>query len=139
MKHAHSAGIIIYYQGEDQPEYLLLQYAAGHWDFAKGHLEKGETSEQAALRELKEETGLTSSIMPGFQESFSYWLTDRDTGERVHKTVTFFVGQSTQKEVTVSCEHQGYIWLGYHAAIKQLTYANARQLLEKVNVFIEQQ
>lgn len=136
MKYEHSAGIVVFYKDEDQVEYLLLHYAAGHWDFAKGHLEEGETKEQAAHRELFEESGLKATLIPNFEESFSYWLTDRTTHERVHKTVTFYLGQTFNKQVTLSHEHQGYKWLPYHEAIKHLTYGNARILLEKVHQFL---
>lgn len=137
MKYENSAGIVVFYKDDDQIEYLLLHYAAGHWDFAKGHIEKGETAEQAAHRELFEEAGLTATLVPGFEDSFSYWLTDRVTHERVHKTVVFFVGQITSKKVTLSDEHQGYKWLPYHEAMKYLTYGNARVLLEKVHQFLD--
>ncbi|MFH1332713.1 MAG: NUDIX domain-containing protein, partial [archaeon] len=53
-----SAGVIVYNNGE----FLILQYTAGHWDFPKGHIEKGETERETALRELKEETGITDAF-----------------------------------------------------------------------------
>ena len=58
MKAVQSAGIVVYYQENKHIEYLVLQYAAGHWDFEKGHIETGETKEEAAKRELMEEAGL---------------------------------------------------------------------------------
>lgn len=136
MKYEKSAGIVVFYKDEDQVEYLLLHYAAGHWDFAKGHLEEGETNLQAAHRELREESGLTAQLVPDFEDAFSYWLTDRVTHERVHKTVTFYLGETKNKAVVLSHEHQGYKWLPYHEAIKHLTYGNARALLDKAHAFL---
>src|SRR5260221_14596308 len=94
MKLLFSAGIIVYRIEDDQIEYLLLQYNAGHWDFAKGKIEKGETKEEAALRELDEETGLSAEIQPTFEETFSYIFHDYDK-QLAQKTVYFFVGQAT--------------------------------------------
>jgi bis(5'-nucleosidyl)-tetraphosphatase len=113
----------------------LLHYAAGHWDFPKGHLEQGETKEQAAHRELKEETGLTAAITPEFQDLISYFFINHHKN-KAHKTVTFFTGETTTKEVTFSDEHQGYQWLPYEPALQKLTYDNAKEVLKKVNRFL---
>src|SRR5665647_371337 len=92
-----SAGIVVYYKDNDRIEYLVLQYGAGHWDFAKGKLEEGETKIDAAIRELQEETSLTGvDIKPGFEESLIYRFKDFK-GHMVEKTVHFFVGKLSQK------------------------------------------
>ena len=70
-----SAGVILFRPGKKR-EYLLLHYAAGHWDFPKGMLNKGEGSMAAALRELKEETSISKAkIMPGFKETIRFFYT----------------------------------------------------------------
>ena len=103
--------------------YLLLNYRRGYWDLPKGKLEKGETNLQAAIRELKEETGLGGEIHEGFEQSLSYMFKDPD-GDLVQKTVTFFVGKASTKEVILSYEHLSYKWLPYKEAVaKILTYA----------------
>ena len=107
----YSAGIIVYFEHKEKREYLLLHYQSGHWDFPKGHIEKGESKEQAALRELFEETGLKTEILPDFQDSFSYFHHLPKTKELAHKTVYFFVGKTDSKEVTLSHEHIGFAWL----------------------------
>src|SRR5690349_6587521 len=52
-----SAGFVLFRDSAEGPLYLLLDYGR-HWDYAKGHLEEGETAWQAAVRELREETGI---------------------------------------------------------------------------------
>ena len=135
MEHVHSAGIIVYRTINDIPEYLLLQYGAGHWDFAKGKMEQGETKEQAALRELQEETGLSARIEADFEESFSYIFHNYDK-KLAQKTVYFFVGPATTTAVTLSNEHIDYAWLPYKKALKQLTYDNAKKVLKKAHKYI---
>ena len=130
----HSAGIVLYTLVDGKREYLLMHYMSGHWDFAKGKIEPGETKEQAAHRELKEETGLTATIVPGFEESFAYMFKDR-SGELIHKTVDFFTGYTQEKKVTISREHQGYIWLPYKQAQARLTYKNAKEVLAHAEHF----
>ncbi|MEX0849389.1 MAG: NUDIX domain-containing protein [Candidatus Dependentiae bacterium] len=135
-----SAGLVLYYDCDGKPEnreFLLLHYATGHWDFAKGKIEKGETKHQAALRELDEETGLTADVFPGFEEQFSYWFRDQD-GQLINKTVYFFVACTNQKDVALSHEHIGFDWLPYEAALERLTYKNAQDMLRKVKMFLEE-
>jgi 8-oxo-dGTP pyrophosphatase MutT (NUDIX family) len=134
MKHIHSAGIIIY-RTTYTIEYLVLKYSAGHWDFAKGKMEDNETKEQAALRELLEETGLTTTIDEHFEETFSYIFNDYD-GEKAEKTVSFFLGQvPSSAAVTLSDEHSDYRWLSYEDARNLLTYDNAKDVLDKAHRF----
>ncbi len=74
MKQVDSAGIIVYCRVKNEVEYLLLHYSAGHWDFSKGKIEEGETKQQAALRELFEETGLHTIIQPNFTDRLNYFF-----------------------------------------------------------------
>lgn len=139
MKKEYSAGIIAYYIPKDnsgQPQYLTLHYGAGHWDFPKGHLEKGETEIEAALRELKEETNLEAMVNPDFEESLSYFFRNAK-GELINKKVTFFVGEVFTQQVSLSFEHQGFEWLPFNEAIKRLTFDNAKQILKNADTFLK--
>ena len=135
LKKEASAGIIVYCYEQGEIYYLLLLYTAGHWDFAKGHKEAGESKKEAALRELKEETGLSVSLDPGFEESITYNFVDYN-GIYTHKTVYFFVGIAKTTAVTLSDEHVDYAWLPYKDAVKKLTYTNAQVVLQKAHNFI---
>ncbi len=138
MKHEFSAGVIVYYEEmvNDQPvrEYLLLNYRRGYWDLPKGKLEGNETNLEAAVRELKEETNLVVDILPGFEQSLSYIY--KAEGELIQKEVTFFVGRSMTKDVTISYEHLSYKWLPLRDAINELTYPNAQQILALADHFV---
>jgi 8-oxo-dGTP pyrophosphatase MutT (NUDIX family) len=126
-----SAGFIVYRLGPaGTREYLLLDYGR-HWDFAKGHLEKGEDDRAAALRELREETGIADvSPAPGFHHEITYYFRDRKKG-LIRKTVVFFLGRTgaTDADIVLSDEHEGFKFLPFGAAIKETTYPNARQVL----------
>ena len=91
----HSAGVIIFHLKEDKPQYLLLHYPNGHWDYVKGNREKNETPQQTTLRECSEETGLKHiSFLPGFEETIHFYfkrgkeLVEKETIERVQKLFT---------------------------------------------------
>lgn len=135
MIEQQSAGIITFARKNHEQKYLILHYLSGHWDFPKGKLEAGETQDQAAHRELEEETGLTAEIIPGFQESLSYMFKER--GKLIKKTVTFFVGISEEQPIRLSREHTGYLWLPYEKAHEKLTYQNAKDLLQKAHEFLK--
>jgi len=136
MKFWFSAGIVVYYKRKERMEYLLLHYESGHWDFPKGGIEDGETKQQAAIRELKEETGLLVQIHEGFEHSFEYFFKDK-FGEFAKKKVYFFIGKSKTKRVELSFEHIAYEWLAFEDAYEKLTYENTKQLLQKVDKFLK--
>lgn len=125
--------------------YLLLQYQAGHWDLPKGHIEKGETLEDTVKREVKEETGLSNiKIVPGFKETIKYFF--RWEEKNIMKFVTFYVAETPHQskhgagqapEVKISKEHIGFIWLPYREALEKLTFKNAKDIIKKANIFLE--
>lgn len=140
MRREFSAGVVTYSidirNGAPIRMYLLLAYPRGYWDFAKGKLEAGEDSKDAAIRELQEETGLSVRFDEGFMEELYYKFTDPQR-TLVDKKVTFFLGEASSQEVTLSHEHKGYCWLPYEEACKKLTFLNARTLLTHAEEFLK--
>lgn len=132
MEHIYSAGIITYTNKNDHIEYLLLHYADGHWDFPKGKIESGETQQEAAQRELHEETSLTAQLDSNFEQSFSYIFLDQQK-KLTQKTVCFFIGKTINSTVQLSDEHTDFQWLTYQQALEVLTYDNAKNILKKAN------
>jgi len=105
-----------------------LRYPAGHWDLPKGNIEKGEEPIQTMVREVREETGIVDlRIIPGYEKKIEYFY--RRDGKKVHKTVVFFLAETSVEKVTISFEHQDYGWFDYADAIRTVTYPNARRLI----------
>ena len=141
-----SAGAVIFRETKKGRAYLLLQHedradaraakrVPGHWDFSKGHLEKGETGEDAARREIKEETKIViARFIPGFKETIRYFVKAGE--ERRLKFVVFFLAQTRGRKVALAMEHRGYAWLAYKDAHRRLTYANAKVVLKKAEYFL---
>jgi len=126
-----SAGMILF-RRTPEPNYLLLHYESGHWDFPKGHIESGEDPEETAKRELQEETGISEiHLLDGYKQALRYFF--RQKGIGIFKVVIFFLAETTQSEVTLSAEHVGFDWLPYDAALARLTFKNSRDLLIKAN------
>ena len=132
-RNERSAGFIVYHAPDHpggSPQYLLLDYAR-HWDFPKGHVDPNEEDLAAALRELREETGVGGShvrVAPGFRHEITYFFRDRRKG-LVCKTVIFFLAEVSTLEVTLSHEHVAFEFLPFDDAVRRVTYANAKQVL----------
>jgi 8-oxo-dGTP pyrophosphatase MutT (NUDIX family) len=136
MIYERSAGIIIFRQLKEGREYLILHYPGGHFEFPKGHMEKDETERETAFRELKEETGLDQIVwMEGYREKIHY-LYHRGE-ELMSKDVIFFLARTRQKKITLSFEHKGAMWLPYKEALEQLTFKNAKDLIQKAEAFLK--
>ena len=135
MPKEKSCGAIVFKKQKDGIKYLLLHYEAGHWDFPKGNQEKKETEEQAAAREVKEETGIEDiGFVKGFRETIKYFY--KKGKETIYKEVVFFLAESATENVKISLEHIGYIWISYEDAYKKLTFNNSKELLRKANQFL---
>jgi len=125
-----SAGIVLYRKENTKNLFLLLHYPSGHWDFVKGKMEKNETTHETAIRETKEETGITDIV---FAENFEEWIeyNFKYQGELVQKKVVFFLAETKTKEIKISHEHSGYIWMDYNASMEKTTFDNAKTVLTK--------
>jgi len=135
MREQKSAGIVLFRNDSDKNEFLLLNYPQGHWDFVKGKIEQNETSHETALRETKEETGITNiEFVGGFEESVEYDF--RFKKENIHKKVIFFLAKTNEKNIKLSHEHNDYLWLEYNDALKKTTFENAKNVLTKANEFL---
>jgi len=130
-----SCGAVVYLKREEQTKYLLLNYAAGHWDFVKGNVEANETEKETVLRELKEETAITDAkFIEDFKETIAYFY--RRQGLTVNKEVVFFTMETHTEKVVISFEHIGYIWLDYKHAMEKLSFKNAKDVLQKAHDFL---
>ena len=121
-------------------EFLILRHPGGHWDFPKGHIEKDETEMQAAIREIMEETGIPPSKLDfkdGFEAENKYSF--RRGRSIVQKTVKFFLAEALTGDVRISYEHTGYAWLPFANARDQITYENAKRILDQAWVHIRGQ
>jgi len=135
MREQKSAGIVLFRNDSGKNEFLLLNYPQRHWDFIKGKVEEGETPHETALRETKEETGISDiEFIDDFEESVEYDF--RFKNEDIHKKVIFFLAKTNEKKITLSHEHNDFVWLEYDDALKKTTFRNAKNVLSKTNEFL---
>ena len=128
MQYDRSYGFIIF-RCTPKIEFLLLRKE--FWDFPKGHAEKGETPEVAALRELQEETGILHPKMVG---DFRKEITFKNPKGKARKIVLFLA--ETTEEPHVSLEHTAHAWESYEEALQLLEYPERREALKEAMEFL---
>jgi DNA polymerase len=135
MELAFDGGCIIYRYVDGERQFLFLKRAPGGWlDLPKGHIEKGETAEAAAIRETKEEAGLTIKPDRFYRYHETYWF--MSNGTKIKKHVTYFLTrQAASAKITVSHEHTGYVWLDFKAAMRLARLQ--RPMISDVNDYID--
>ena len=120
-------------------EYLLLNNAKrNEFGLPKGHAEKGEGVLEAALRETKEETGLTP---PQFTPN-TYFRRDlhypaQRGGKAYDKTVVYFLAEWQSGDVTLSKEHDRYEWAPLERTLYALPYPNLRNVIRDAAMFVK--
>ena len=134
MPSEKSCGAVIFKEG-DVRKYLLLHYEGGHWDFVKGHVERGETEKETVLRETQEEVGITEvSFIEGFRHRIGYYY--RRAGATVFKEVIFYLLESKTDAVRLSREHVGFEWMSFGRAYDRLTYKNAKETITNAHDYL---
>ncbi len=135
MKFEYSAGAFVYFNEYGRSMFLVLTKQNGEKDLAKGHIEKGESAEDAAKREIYEETGIVPEFLPWFSSGTEYFF--KQKGETIHKNVKFFIARTNSAEVRISKEHRGYEWMDYESMRKNLAYKDLREVMRHVKEYID--
>lgn len=126
MKEEKSCGAVISRESGDGIEILLIRHKnGGHWSFPKGHVEDGETEEQTALREIREETGLQVRLDQAFRHTVSY-----SPKELVWKEVVYFAAAVLSGQEHVQPEEISDMgWFTPAQAEERITYENDQKIL----------
>jgi 8-oxo-dGTP pyrophosphatase MutT (NUDIX family) len=131
-----SAGGVVYRVDSGAPLYLLIRDSYQNWGFPKGHLESGERAEDAALREVREETGIDDVALRGTIDTIDWYF--RFRGRLIHKVCHFFLMETGQAQTSPQ-QAEGITacrWVDYDAARSAISYSNARLVLRQAQEMI---
>jgi len=136
MREEKSCGAVVFRREGEKTLFLLLEYFGNYYDFPKGNQEPGEEEQATARREIEEETGIRDvRFIEDFHEIITYFY--QRESEVTHKTVAFFLAETSVADVRISYEHKGYKWLPFEEAEAVLKFANSKDILKKVHAFLE--
>lgn len=128
-----SAGGVVYRREEDAIDLALAARRTRRgqlaWGLAKGAIEQGESDEQAAVREVLEETGLEAEVEADLGDIRYFYVWE---GVRVRKRVHFFLMHATGGDVANhDSEMEDVRWFPLRTAIKRAAYKGEREVIER--------
>ncbi len=127
-----SCGAVVYTGDGENRRYLVIRMNLGHCGLPKGHIEKYETEEETAIREVREETGVEITLIEGFRRSVEYSLSARTRKESV-----YFLGRFDGDNVKIQeAEVSSYRLCPYEEARRLITYENDRVILDEAEKLI---
>jgi bis(5'-nucleosidyl)-tetraphosphatase len=123
--------------------FLINQYSKignnTYWILPKGHAEAGESPKEAALRELKEETGMTPEKLfdtPTFELQYTFTF----AGDQIEKKVVFFIGIVPEQPITLDpIEVREAGWFLFVDAVDRLDYNETKEVFLRAREYIERE
>lgn len=136
-----SSGGIIYRKSDDAIEVAIAsrttQRGKKVWCLPKGWVEKGESLEETAQREVKEETGLNGEIV-GKIGDIQYWFYSRDERCRIFKTVHFFLLTYLEGDVKDhDFELDEVRWVPLEEAEEKLSFKTEKDIMRKAREMLK--
>ena len=127
-----AGGIVARFVGSGRVELACIyREARGDWTFPKGKLERGETFEQAALREVEEETGMNCRVVR-FIGTTNY--THRKGKPKI---VAYYLMEANEGEFSPNEEVDELVWVPLESVRANLTWSRDRELFDEVMKFPE--
>jgi 8-oxo-dGTP diphosphatase len=125
FRREYSAGGVVI---KDRREVLLIKNPSGVWTFPKGHIEPGETKEEAAVREVKEETNIDAEIVDYLGEISYFFVWG---GVRIYKTVYFYLMRYVSGIPVPSWEVKDARFFPLEKAERRLKYKGDKEIFSK--------
>jgi 8-oxo-dGTP pyrophosphatase MutT (NUDIX family) len=134
-----SAGGVAFRKEDGRIEVALISVGADNrWQLPKGLVDKGESTEHAAIREVREEAGIDTEIVTRI-DKVEYWYFWKENGQRIryHKFVYFYLLRYKAGDVR---DHDHEVndarWVNIDDAIELLAFDNEKKIMEKVKELI---
>ncbi len=140
VKRASSAGGVVFQRAGDPVRILVLQHEGGKWMLPKGTIEAGETPEAVAVREVREETGLSRVRVVGDlgEERYSFFWRTEDAF--YDKTVHYFLLEFLGGEEATPQREEGFVaveWVTVDEALSRIKYKETREIVRRARAKLE--
>lgn len=133
MNKEKSCGAVVYKRVNNDYLFLVIKQRAGHYSFPKGHVEKNESEEETAYREILEETGIKVKLNLNFRSVITY-----SPKAGIIKDVVYFIAEyASGKEVPQESEVSDVFWANKSEVLSLITFENSRKVFEKVVNYLE--
>jgi len=140
VKRAHSAGGVVFRRDHGGPSILLLRHESGKWMLPKGTIERGETPQEVALREVREETGISRVRVVadlGEERYFFFW---RSEDAYYDKSVHYFLLEFLGGEEPAPQSEEGFVaceWVPFAEALHRITYKETREVVQRAKDYLD--
>ena len=134
MTYEVSSGAVVFTREGGGLRYVIVRSLEGYYGFPKGHIEGTETEEEAAIREIREETGLSVRLIPGFRTMDEHSIPDKPD---VMKRIIYFLGEYEGQEICFQKEELLEApLLSYEDAMERFQFESSRRILKEANDFL---
>lgn len=129
-----SCGAVVFTRVNGQVKYLLIANLKRIYGFPKGHVEPGETEEQTALREIREETGLQVTLLPGFRTVDEHLIPEK---KDTMKQIVYFLGTYDGQEIAYQKEElSGAYLVSCEEAMGMFQFESSRRILAEADEYL---
>lgn len=134
MRQEESCGAVVFTCVGGERRYVLVRSREGIYGFPKGHREPGETPEETALREIREEVGLHVTLLPGFSAQDEYPLPKKPG---TVKRVRFFLAEYGDQQIVPQKEELDSAGLySYEQAMQLIQHKSWRRIFTEAYEFL---
>lgn len=141
VKQARSAGGVVFRRDSGAARVLLLKHTSGKWMLPKGTIESGETPEEVALREVREETGLSNVRIVADLGEERYYFFWRSEDSYYDKTVRYFLLEFLGGEEPAPQAEEGFVaceWVPPDEAMGRIKYKETREVVRRAQEALAQ-